>query len=591
LRYPLSNDEEEKIFERMLKNMGINAAHSIQININNGGTITDIDVLGVFKNALFIVECCGKEKIGKKIRLASKDFELIEKNLERLSEFLKSQAKKFYKETENIWQRIEKGQNVVIKKIFFTSSRLPKDEKESIKKNYENIYLMDFDDFSYFEHLSKLTFSHARYEFFTFLQISPEDIEDKITILSPKVTGKIVEKSKDRDIIVFTHSPDFLLRTTHVSRLYSWDPFGFQRLLLSSKIRKLVNFLKEKKESFPNNIIVATHEKRVDYKPDDKKETFTMTFKDFSYDIFVLIDGQHRLYAFAFNDPEIEKLRKEIQLIVTAIVFKEINEEEAANRMAELFYTINTTYTRIDPKTSIDLQERLWPNQAVSKANMIMKQLNNDEGTFLYKKIEFLPYDKEYFDKKLLPRTTLIRYSGLKEFFAKESRTYSIFNELYTNLRKEFKDYEEFLFWVLKNFLKAVEIALKEAKGEEVAEQLLNDTELKKYYFLTVTVMGALLRLLRHFLSHENPNEHVQKLLEIIRDNTISLKEKEEKMKSSIKEMLKYIFSNVGFTVEEWKNKGWKSSQWALVEREMIDILRKKYSDFGDERLLKKITR
>ena len=562
--------------------------HSVQIKIDGKKVDTDIDVLAVYENALILVECCGKEKFGKKIKIAASNFELVHKNLEKLSEIVKKQFRNFHKKTEHIWRRIEKGQEIVIRNILFTTSRLKEEERKLVER-YPNIYLMDFDDFSYFNFLSTLTFSHARYEFFVFLKMKPEKVGDKVTVLRPTVKGKIVEKSKDRDIVVFTHSPDFLLRTTHVRRLYSWDPLGFQRLLIKRKIRKLVNFLKEKKESFPNNIIVATHESRIDYEPDSRNEDFTMKFNDFSYDIFVLIDGQHRLYAFAFNDPEIEKLRKDINLLVTAIIFKDVNEEDSIKKMAELFYTINTTYTRIDPATSIDLQEKLWPQEVIPKANELLRRLNNEEGTFLFEKIEFSPFDKQYFGKKLLPRATLIRYSGLKEFFIEKSKSYEIFNSAYSYLKDEFDNYEDFLFWVLKVYLKAIESSLKEVKGKKETERLLEDTELKEYYFMTVTVIGALFRLLRHFLSPNNSDDNVKKLLQAIKDKSITLEQKEDKVKQIIRGLLKHIFSNVEFSLEEWKNKGWKSSQWALVEREMISILRDKYNKiFGDERLLKK---
>ena len=572
----------------MLGYMGIPAVHSVQIKIKDKKVDTDIDVLAVYENALILVECCGKEKIGKKIKIAASNFELIRKNLRKLSEIVKKQFKTFYEKTERIWERIEKGQEIVIKNILFTTLRLKAEERELIKK-YGDVYLMDFDDYSYFNHLSTLTFDHARYEFLIFLEVKPEEVGDKITLKSPLIKGKIVEESKDRDIVVFVHSPDFLLRTTHVRRLYSWDPQGFQRLLIKRKMRKLVEFLKKEKESFPNNIIVATHKDRIDYEPNYRTRDFTIKFNDFSYDIFVLIDGQHRLYAFASSDEEIKKLRENISLIVTAIIFKDINEKDSIKKMAELFYTINTTYTRINPATSIDLQETLWPDRAIPKANKLLRRLNSKEGTFLFKKIEFSPYDKEYFGKKLLPRATLITYTGLKEFFVEKSKSYEIFNNVYSYLKDKFDNYEDFILWILNIYLKAIESALKEIKGEEVTKQLLEDTELKEYYFMTVTVIGALFRLLRHFLSPDNHDDNVKKLLQIIKDQKMPLEQKEDSMKQIIKDLLKHVFRYVEFSLEEWENKGWKSSQWALVEREMISILREHYNkNFGDEHLIKK---
>lgn len=572
----------------MLKNMGIYTIHSVQIK-TSGKTKTDIDVLAAYGNVLIIVECCGKEKIGTKSKLAKSNFDWISKNLDKLPEIVKEQFKEFYKKTEDLWNKIEKGQSIIIRNILFTTRRLEEKQKLFEEHSKDNIHLMDFDDYSYFNQLSALTFSHAMYEFFIFLKLKPAEVGDKFSLKSPKVEGIIIEESKDKDIIVFKHNPDFLIKTTHVQRLYSWDKFGFQRLLEKSKINDLVEFLKEKKESFPNNIIVATHKDAIDYHPNYKDNVFTMRFRDFSYDIFVLIDGQHRLYAFASNDVKIKELSENVYLLVTAIIFKDIKEEDSYNKMAELFYVINTTYTKIDPKTSIDLQEKLWPDVPASKANKLLRRLNNEEGIFLFKKIEFSPYDEKYFGMKLLPRTTLIRYSGLKEFFKEGSKSYKIFQNAYSLLKLELDSNEEFLFWILMVYLKAIESCLKEVKGSAKAEQLLKDTELKKYYLMTVTVIGALLRLLRHFLSPNNPNKNVKKLLKVLDEKSIPLEQKEDKVKQIIKEVLRQVFSKVKFTKREWEKKGWKSSQWALVERQMIDIIREKYSNFGDKRLLKKL--
>lgn len=574
--------------------MKIDAVNSIPITINDR-FVTDIDVLGAYKNALLIIECCGsRDPFSEKLRKFLSISQLLNHNqyLKKLGEVLKNRYRDYYQKTADIWEKIERGQNVIIRYILFTTRRLSEEDRELAEKYSNEIYLVDFNDFCYFDYLSKLTFDHAKYEFFIFLDIKPTEIGERFSIESPRVEGTIVEESREYDIVVFTHLPSFLLKTTHVRRLYSWNPQGFQRLLLEDKIKRLTDFLKREKRGFPNNIIVATHKNRIEYRPDYGNKKFEIIFRDFSYDVFVLIDGQHRLYAFAYNDPEIEHLRESIRLLVTAIIFKDTDEKEMWNRMAELFYTINTTYTRIDPETSIDLQELLWPNDTVSKANKLLRILNSEEGIFLKNKIEFSPFDEEYFGKKLLPRTALIRYSGLKDFFASKSKSHMILHEVYSNLKNDLADYEEdFLPWILKVYFKAVKTSLEEAKGQK-ANLLLEDTELKEYYFMSVTVIGALLRLLRHFFSSNNPNTEVKRLLKIVKNEKLTLEEKEDKIKQIIKGVLKIVFSKVKFTKEEWEKKGWKSSQWALVEREMIGIIdkrcKKKQKGFGDTRLLKK---
>jgi len=599
--YPLSDKDERKIFKDILDKMELPCVSGVPLS--TGETPTEIDILAVYQNLILLIECVGRDDFGEKFKKTKTNFEIIEKQLKQLSNTLKKDFKEFYDKTSVLWKLIDRGETakVLIRKIICTTEKedFLKIRKEYVEKSNGKtilkgeMYFLDFNLVKYFERLANLTFMHGRYEMLVFLDVLPFDINEKLSIRDPNIKATSIDSNEEKDIIVFRLLANDLLRITHVQRLYSWNLEGFQRLLMPEKINKLVRFLKERKESFPNNIIVATTvDKLKDYKwNEDKNVTFSLPN---SFDIFTLIDGQHRLYAFAQGDKEIKELSEQKELIVTTIVYKK-RFPEVMRDMAELFFVINTTYTKIKGEEETDLREMLYENDPVSKANRLLRKLNQ-ENDLLQNKIKIKPFDNEYFGKSLLPKTTLIRYSGLKEIFKsgstngskKGSKTFKIFSEIYQKVeaKGDFKNYEDFVFWIVDSFLKTVKTSIEKTR-RKIAKEMLQDTEQMKYYFMSVTVIGAIMRLLRHFLSEKD--SAFKKLRKTIKRNGIRIEDKEKVVREECEKALSVLFKNpeFKFTKREWKNKAYKSSQWALLENKMVEVIRKDLKGFGDDKLLK----
>lgn len=586
----MDNKDEIKVVSSILEKMGLTFVPRLIIK-QNGKDETDVDLFCVYEDLILFVECAGKtNSFGNKFKKTKSNFEILERNFELIAKSLTELIKKenIEQKEKAIFERIIKKINkrdhksFLIKKIIVTSDRVNNKEKEK-----DDIYIMDFDDLKYFEKLADITFSHARYELFFLLGVFPSKIGERLGIKGGNVIdAEVIEKKNHRDLIIFSLCPYDLLKITHIRRLYGWNVEGFQRLLIKKKIRSMVNSLKKYRDIYPNNIIVASHEDNFASYKEISDSKIRISFKD-QYDVFVLIDGQHRLFSFSYPDRDIEELSKEKKIIVTAMIYRKTKGINGAiSEMAKLFYEINTTYTKLNPEEEIDLKTKLpiYQHDPIADANRLIKELNKEEP--LRKKIKVRPFDEDYLERALLKRVSLIRYGELKDIFSKESRTYKIYDKLFEG-QKTFKDYFQFCKWIVNLFFKSVRESTKSINGEKLCNEMWSDTEREKYYFMTVTVLGAMIRLLRHFLSERD--KEFAKIRKIMSDHSLYIEKKEKEITRQFEKGMKIIFKKLKFTTNEWEKKGYKSSQWALLERDMVSLIQNGgFKRFGDISLIPK---
>lgn len=112
---------------------------------------------------------------------------------------------------------------------------------------------------------------------------------------------------------------------------------GIQRELKPEKVRQIKKYLSTIEATFPNSIIVNVKEEDVDYVDENE---IRLRRKE---DTFTIIDGQHRLAGFeGYNG-------REFELIVTIFIGLSINQQ------AEIFSTINSQQTKVDPSLNVSL--------------------------------------------------------------------------------------------------------------------------------------------------------------------------------------------------------------------------------------------
>lgn len=615
------HEEEITLVSDIFEKAGIDSIPKVIIYKlgNNKKQFCDIDVLGIYKNIIIFVECFGMGKFGDK----KKDFDSESKTIisnwdEMLVKTLEKGHRDFYKRHEDY---LKNSDNRKIKKLIVCTQKEEVEGRDNLKKDGFCIFTKD--NTEYFKIISDCTYEHCKFEILDFLGVEPYDVMDEEGSTSTRYIAIGKKVKDDFYILNLTIPVESLLKYSHVLRYHRGDPeLGFQRLLDEKKLKVMREYLlNEKRETYPNNIIVILNKPTIESLEEtnfqtgnpalnenlknEAKKLWAVTIPN-SYKAFSIIDGQHRLFSFAQTkyskykrtksqeekkkleegDNKIEEMAKKSAMVVTALC--SANSEES-DMPAKLFYEINTTQTTISPEDVIDLTEKYWPENPVSGANKLLRKLN-DNGV-LKNKIRI-----KFWQENRLRRTSLISYAGLKDIFnrdkGKASKTFNIFSSLYKNQNK-IKDYVDFCFVLINNFLLILKESMKhklEKKGQQQFEAMCKDIYIKDYYLFSAVFIGAYIRFLRHFLSEKDNSFKIYNKIDnkIIKDNLDENRDNAE-IQNLFLEGVEIIVSSFDFTRKEFEDKGYASNRWAKIEADLFYTLRKNgFPNFGDESLIPK---
>ncbi len=617
------HEEEITLVSDIFEKAGIDSIPKVIIYKlgNNKKRFCDIDVLGIYKNIIIFVECFGMDKFGNK----KKDFDSESKTIirnwdEMLVKTLEKGHRDFYKRHEDY---LKNSDNRKIKKliVYTQKEEVEVEERNNLKK--DEFYIFTKDNTEYFKIVSDCTYEHCKFEILDFLGVEPYDVMDEEGSTST-IYIAIGKKVKDDFYILNLTIPvESLLKYSHVLRYHRGDPvLGFQRLLDEKKLKVMREYLlNEKRETYPNNIIVILNKspieslKKTNFQTgnpalnenlkNEAKKLWAVTIPN-SYKAFSIIDGQHRLFSFAQTkyskykrtksqeekkkleegDNKIEEMAKKSAMVVTALC--SANSEES-DMPAKLFYEINTTQTTISPEDVIDLTEKYWPENPVSDANKLLRKLN--ANGVLENKIRI-----KFWQENRLRRTSLISYAGLKDIFNKDkrktSKTFNIFSSLYKNQNK-IKDYVDFCFVLINNFLLILKKSMKqklEKKEKQQFEAMCKDTSIKDYYLFSAVFIGAYIRLLRHFLSEKDNSFKIYSKIgnEVIKDELYENRDNAE-IQNLFLDGVKIIVKSFDFTRKEFEDNGYASNRWAKIEADLFYKLSENgFPSFGDESLIPK---
>jgi DGQHR domain-containing protein len=623
-----TNDKEIEIIGKIFEKSGIDFIPKVIIKTANQHT--DIDILGIYKNIIILVECVGHDTFGPKMKKFFADSEINIESFDKIADILKAKHKQFFRTHENNLK--SRGRKVV--KLLVA---LNKETKETVEENQlaycetNSITLWTEENYYYFEKISDCTYDHCKYEIFDSFNIKPSDIvgETKEQV-TPTYLAYGKEIKQNLYIINFVVPVDVLLKRSTIRRFYCCDTEeGYQRLLDKNKLKKMRQYLLTEIGTYPNNIICALNIKSnvkeigkkievtiKDIQESAKVDTIKEGIKDNlflvelpnSHEAFEIIDGQHRLFSFAQTkyeefentkevegkkklrqgDARIQELSRQMYLTVTAIYSK----NEDWGDPGKLFLEINTTQTRVKPEDLIDLLEQYYKNSPEAYTNRLLKKLNS-KGVLENKiKIKFWQRDK-------IKRTSLIGYTGLKDIFndvqtknGKYKIGYEIF-EIAFKKQKKIKDRLDFCYLIINNYLNSIKDLVR-LKNQKDFNKICDDVTLKDYYLFSAVFVGALIRLLRHFLSSEDKEF---KILNKIKDNLflkgkrkkdlINLNIDNRKIQKLFKKGLDEIVSKYKFTTAEFKiQENWGSNRWAKIESDLFYTVRDKFPNFGDESLI-----
>lgn len=310
---------------------------------------------------------------------------------------------------------------------FYFEYGLKKVSNEDITR-YKNLIFIDSSTMNYFVTMSKSIKASFKYEIFRFLNLKRNDIGKpdpcgsnniksiKTSIIYPdSVTGF----ENGIRMVSFMMRPSDLLENSCVLRKDGWDKKVdlYQRLIEPKRIKSVRDFVVSNQTTFLNNIIVTLPYGIKFYKNTSGKqiELNLEEITNYSSDIemhipadfnsMAIIDGQHRVFAYYedydqlnTNERKIKKLRKELNLLVTGIIYPQntIYDDDLEKRKFEsnLFVSINKNAKPVDADTLIQVQSIMNPTSGEAISRKVIQILNEDEpfkDMFQLSKVEDAP--------------------------------------------------------------------------------------------------------------------------------------------------------------------------------------------------------
>jgi len=286
------------------------------------GPDNQIDVVAVDDEVAFAIECKSSEK-PRKFADFSKDLAKHVGLRERFTRAVRDQFPSPNKRPSifAIW-----------------TSNISPSENDRMRADAERVSLLDVGDLDYYEQLVGQVGVAARFQFLADLLEgrAVPGLEVTVPAIRSKIAGRVAYS--------FCVSPDYLLKiafVSHRARGKASDIDAYQRLLKKSRLKSIRQYIADG-GFFPTNIVVNIANSRWltfdrgKQEAEAKSLVFGCLHIRPAYRVAWIIDGQHRLFAYA-NHPQAKKSL----ISVMAFVGLEASEQ------ARLFVDINAEQRKV----------------------------------------------------------------------------------------------------------------------------------------------------------------------------------------------------------------------------------------------------
>lgn len=326
-----------------------------------------IDIVAINSETVFLIECKSSESPKK---MTFKDeFELLGLRLDG-----------FRKVVE---QAFGKGLKI---KFIFATRKLRIDETDLDFTRLIRTGSFYYNDNTY-DYINNLIKNYKRAAFYQFLGlIFKNEIINSDKIEIPAIEGKMGKKT----YYMFSIEPGLLLKLSfilHRTRANEAEFPTYQRLLVPSRLKGITKFIDEG-GFFPNSLIVnfTQNKHKLYFEPSSRFDSSSSRYGTLkipnAYAIAYIIDGQHRLYAYA-NSKFLNSNT------IPVVAFDNLDTKE----QLDIFMDINQNQKAVSPSLRTDLEEDLYWDS--SRADMrlkalrssIVKGLSNTLNGPLYNKI------------------------------------------------------------------------------------------------------------------------------------------------------------------------------------------------------------
>lgn len=251
---------------------------------------------------------------------------------------------------------------------------------------------------SYFDRLSKTIRRSARTDLWRFLELEANEIgasaasKDaktiETTIISPDDSTGFTNGVR---LVSFMISADVLLRNSYVLRKDNWGYSTdlYQRLIDTSRIKKIRQYVASDNSAFLNNIIIGLppnvafqDDQGAPIGIDDIQDysSYRMTIPD-EFNSLCVIDGQHRVFAHYEGtddlEPKVAAVRGKVHLLATGLLFpRDMNELERMKLQSEIFLDINSNSKPVPADVLLAIQSLRAPYADVAIARRVLEAMN-----------------------------------------------------------------------------------------------------------------------------------------------------------------------------------------------------------------------
>ncbi|MBS0297944.1 MAG: DGQHR domain-containing protein [Proteobacteria bacterium] len=377
----------------VFRNAGFDRAPEVaNQEIKWGAQAGEFDDAFVSENVILLVEYTTSQSSDVPSHLKNKKI-LFSKILAEPKDFLKYLREKFIDFDGRLGKAFHTDK-YIIRIIYCSLNNYDQNIKQIVA---EPVYL-DFPELKYFEKLASILKLSCRAELLSFLMIEPLEVANKGVFLkkteSHVLEGSILPESSSGfppgfKIVSFYVDAASLLSRAYVLRRDGWRGSfqAYQRMVSGPKIEAIRKKLKTDHQVFVNNLIATlpsdVHPEKADGTTVDIAtlvETSPVKIRLPSRPNSIgMIDGQHRLYSYyetRDDDPEIAKLRRDQNLLVTGIIYPEdVNQSDQERFEAKLFLSINSNQTNAPTALRQAIEVVLEPYSPTAIGRQVIQRL------------------------------------------------------------------------------------------------------------------------------------------------------------------------------------------------------------------------
>lgn len=322
-------------------------------NREDFGDLHPVDVVAGFRDCLFLIECKWTKR--------NSTHPSITQHIVDVRGKMNSIKKAAHK--HKIYSKYPKQVFILATRGYLVTDK-NKDYAEKKASPSKRVYLWDEKFVEYYKDLRRVLGHYSMYNLLGELQIRPED-------RTPFRIPAFRTKMSKYKVYNFFIDPKSLLEYCYVARREKGIEEYYQRIIESSRLNKIRDFIDKEKGFFANNIIVSINDKIIfhpEYEISTKEEwpswlEFGMLQFPKNYRSFWIIDGQHRLYSFS---------RSERNILVPVVAFEKMRLPE----QTKLFIDINENQKAVNSDLMWDLHSELRSDKEEGIISNAVKKIN-----------------------------------------------------------------------------------------------------------------------------------------------------------------------------------------------------------------------